>query len=56
MKGLLMRCASCKRYTLQREKCPHCGGAVKSPHPPRYSPHDKYAMYRLKARLEGEEG
>ncbi len=54
MKGLLMKCKECGKYTLQRNKCPYCGGPLKVPHPPKYSPHDKYATYRLKTRLVNE--
>ena len=32
---------------MEQEKCPSCGGLVISPHPPKYSPHDKYQKYRL---------
>ncbi|RLF06794.1 MAG: RNA-protein complex protein Nop10 [Thermoprotei archaeon] len=53
MKSLLMKCIKCRRYTLQHDKCPYCGGELKNPHPPRYSPYDKYVIYRLKAKLNG---
>ncbi|MEM0232773.1 MAG: RNA-protein complex protein Nop10 [Candidatus Nezhaarchaeales archaeon] len=52
MRSLLMRCTNCRRYTLHHDKCPYCGGSLKSPHPPRYSPHDKYIVYRMKARMQ----
>ena len=55
LKSLLMRCRECGRYTLRRDKCPYCGGELKVPHPPRYSPHDRYVVYRLKAKLVGEQ-
>ncbi|RLF13161.1 MAG: RNA-protein complex protein Nop10 [Thermoprotei archaeon] len=54
MKGLLMRCIKCGKYTLKHDRCPYCGGALKSPHPPRYSPQDRYALYRLKTRRSME--
>lgn len=47
----MMKCVSCGKYTLKRDACPYCGGSLKNPHPPRYSPHDKYVKYRLKAKL-----
>ncbi|MCS7140089.1 MAG: RNA-protein complex protein Nop10 [Candidatus Nezhaarchaeota archaeon] len=56
MKSLLMKCTNCGKYTLHTDKCPYCGGNLKNPHPPRYSPYDKYALYRLKVRLEGLRG
>jgi H/ACA ribonucleoprotein complex subunit 3 len=42
----------CGRYTLSKDKCPFCGGDLVVPHPPRFSPEDKYVMYRLKMKLE----
>ncbi|MCK4952639.1 RNA-protein complex protein Nop10 [Candidatus Bathyarchaeota archaeon] len=46
MVWLLRRCIKCKKYTLNQEKCLHCGGQVHIPHPAKFSPHDKYAKYR----------
>jgi len=46
MVWLLRRCYNCKEYTLNREKCPRCGGKLHIPHPAKFSPHDKYAKYR----------
>jgi len=45
MKKLLMRCQACQLYTL-KESCPKCGEMTKSPHPPRYSPENRYGKYR----------
>ena len=45
MKGLMLKCAECGRYTMA-EKCPSCGGKTITVHPARYSPDDKYARYR----------
>jgi len=45
LKGLMLKCAQCGRYTLS-EKCPSCGGKAVTVHPARYSPDDKYARYR----------
>jgi H/ACA ribonucleoprotein complex subunit 3 len=42
----MRRCALCGAYTLDES---HCGTATKSPHPPKYSPLDRYAAYRRKA-------
>ena len=44
----LRRCEACKRYTLINV-CPDCGARAVEPHPPKYSPEDKYAEYRRKA-------
>ncbi len=52
MKWLMRKCSSCGRYTLNRDKCPVCGAPVIVPHPPRFSPEDKYVEYRLKMKIE----
>jgi len=46
MVWLLRKCEACKRYTLNQEECPHCGGKVHIPHPAKFSPEDRYAKYR----------
>lgn len=51
MKSLLRKCTSCGGYTLSREKCPRCGGVVRVPHPPKFSPEDKYQRYRILQKL-----
>jgi len=50
MKWLMRKCVNCGRYTLRQDRCPICGSEVRVPHPPRFSPEDKYVRYRLKAR------
>ena len=52
MKWLMRKCSKCGRYMLPKDKCPYCGGNLVVPHPPRYSPADKYVEYRLKAKAE----
>jgi len=49
----LRKCVQCGRYTLKQDKCPYCGGPLKNPHPPRFSPEDRYGKYRrmLKYKL-----
>lgn len=42
----------CGRYTLSGEKCPICGGPVKSPHPPNINLQDKYINTIMKLRRE----
>lgn len=48
MKYLIRKCTKCGRYTL-KDKCPICGSETISPHPPRFSPEDRYVAYRIKA-------
>lgn len=45
MKGLMLKCVDCARYTLG-DKCPYCRGKTVTVHPARYSPDDRYARYR----------
>ncbi|MEM0218193.1 MAG: RNA-protein complex protein Nop10 [Desulfurococcaceae archaeon] len=52
MNWLMRKCSKCGRYTLAKDKCPYCGGELIVPHPPRFSPVDKYVEYRIKAKLE----
>ncbi|MEM3000255.1 MAG: RNA-protein complex protein Nop10 [Candidatus Bathyarchaeia archaeon] len=55
MVWLLRKCANCSRYTLKKEACPYCGGAVRIPHPPKFSPDDKYLKYRMALKEEKEQ-
>jgi len=50
-KGILRKCNNCDRYTLKQDKCPYCGGVLKIPHPPKFSPEDKYGEYRRKLKF-----
>lgn len=45
----ILKCPGCGTYTL-KEKCPKCASIVVSPKPAKYSPDDKYASYRRKAK------
>lgn len=38
-------CKNCKTYTL-KEICPKCSEKTANPHPPSFSPQDKYGKYR----------
>ncbi|MCF7860683.1 RNA-protein complex protein Nop10 [Candidatus Woesearchaeota archaeon] len=38
-------CSECDSYSLS-ETCPTCGNPTHRPHPPKFSPEDKYAEYR----------
>ncbi|MEM1627816.1 MAG: RNA-protein complex protein Nop10 [Desulfurococcaceae archaeon] len=51
MKWLMRKCIKCGRYLLNRDKCPFCGGDLIVPHPPRFSPLDKYVEYRLLSKI-----
>ncbi|MEM1544926.1 MAG: RNA-protein complex protein Nop10 [Candidatus Methanomethylicia archaeon] len=48
MMTLMKKCVACGKYTLKQKSCPYCGGEIISPHPPKFSPEDKYAKYRRK--------
>jgi len=41
----MLRCMDCGAYTL-KDVCPKCQGKTATPHPPRFSPEDKYGKYR----------
>ncbi|MDA4129522.1 MAG: RNA-protein complex protein Nop10 [Thaumarchaeota archaeon] len=50
MNKLLLKCKVCLTYTLP-PKCPKCGSElIASPHPPRFSPDDRYLRYRVHER------
>ena len=49
---LLRKCVQCGAYTLRRDRCPYCGGPVRVPHPPKFSPEDKYGKYRRVIRKQ----
>ncbi|MCE4603729.1 MAG: RNA-protein complex protein Nop10 [Aeropyrum sp.] len=53
MQWILRRCSACGRYTLRKDRCPSCGGKLVVPHPPRFSPDNRYLRYRyeLKKKL-----
>ncbi len=49
----LRYCRSCRRYTL-KQVCT-CGAETVSPHPPKFSPEDRYGAYRRRLIKEMEE-
>jgi H/ACA ribonucleoprotein complex subunit 3 len=51
MVWLLRKCEECRRYTLNQEECPYCGGNVHIPHPAKFSPEDRYAKYRRAMKM-----
>lgn len=53
MKHLIRKCTACSAYTL-KHNCPKCGKATQDPHPPKYSPDDKYVRYRVAERYESD--
>lgn len=55
MKWLMRKCIKCGRYTLNQDKCPYCGEKLYVPHPPRYSPEDKYVALRVKIKLDAKQ-
>jgi H/ACA ribonucleoprotein complex subunit 3 len=52
MVWLLRKCRKCGIYTLKKDLCPNCGGQVRVPHPPKFSPDDKYLKYRMRLKQE----
>ena len=49
---LLHYCNKCREYTL-KSICPYCGNKTINPHPPRFSPQDRYGVYRRKLKKQG---
>jgi H/ACA ribonucleoprotein complex subunit 3 len=49
---LLRKCEKCGRYTLNVKVCSYCNGNVRIPHPPKFSPDDKYLKYRMAFKKE----
>ena len=43
--SLIRYCRACARYTLAGT-CSQCHAATRSPHPARFSPQDRYGVYR----------
>ncbi len=51
IQAILRKCKRCGRYTLRKDRCPYCGGEVVNPHPPKYSPDDRYFIYKLLTKI-----
>jgi len=51
---MIRKCSVCGEYTLHEDCCPRCGGAVRNPHPAKFSPEDKYSRFRLRLKMEGK--
>jgi len=52
MVWLLRKCEQCGSYTLKKDVCPYCGGGLRVPQPPKFSPDDKYLKYRMALKME----
>jgi H/ACA ribonucleoprotein complex subunit 3 len=49
---MMLKCNKCGRYTIL-DKCPECKSyELVDPHPPKFSPQDKYLRIRFYAILE----
>jgi H/ACA ribonucleoprotein complex subunit 3 len=55
MVWLIRKCINCSSYTLNKEKCPTCGGPVKIPHPAKFSLDDRYSKYKIRMKRISEE-
>ncbi len=47
MRFRIRKCPRCMIYTL-KEKCKSCGRKTVLAHPAKFSPDDKYALYRVR--------
>ncbi len=45
MKANILLCNTCLEYSL-KEVCGKCKNKTATPHPPRFSPEDRYGKYR----------
>lgn len=50
-----MKKCSCGTYTF-KDICPKCGGRTARPQPPKFSPEDKYGVWRRLAKNEEDTG
>jgi H/ACA ribonucleoprotein complex subunit 3 len=49
---MILKCNNCSRYTIL-DKCPECNSnELINPHPPKFSPQDKYLRIKFYAILE----
>ena len=53
--SLLRVCRQCGHYTFS-DACPEGHGSTRTPHPPRYSPHDRWGKYRRALYAAGPSG
>ncbi len=45
MSSNILKCRQCGKYTLS-QTCQVCGVEAITPHPPKFSPEDRYGKYR----------
>ena len=45
----IRKCVACKQYTFKGD-CPKCNNKTVNPNPPKYSPEDKYGIWRRKLK------
>jgi len=50
----MAKCLDCGSYTL-KETCPSCKEKTATPHPPKFSPEDKYGKYRRQLKALAKE-
>ncbi|MEM1743018.1 MAG: nucleolar RNA-binding Nop10p family protein [Nitrososphaerota archaeon] len=53
--GRIYKCVNCGRYTLKKDRCMHCGGELKSAHPPNISLQSKILSLIIKERRKVRE-
>lgn len=53
MSSRILKCRTCGTYTLE-EAC-GCGSVAVTPHPPRFSPEDRYGKYRRRLKALARE-
>tara|TARA_B100000949_G_C14287161_1_gene454913 strand:+ start:1495 stop:1650 length:156 start_codon:yes stop_codon:yes gene_type:complete len=51
MKNILKKCPKCLEYSLQ-ENCKECNVKTLTPHPPKFSPDDKYSRLRIAEKYD----
>ncbi len=49
MRSVMKKCRACGMYSL-KDACPACGEPTGNPMPPRYSPEDRYGVYRRRLK------
>ncbi len=55
MVWLIRKCTRCGKYTLKKDRCSYCGGKTHIPHPARFSPDDRYGIYKGMMRSQKNE-